>query len=89
MIRTIVVEAERIAQPGDGDRLLGFREDGECVLGHVLLHTRREDTLQSPYTGIVIGGVVFVVLGISLVEVKLTLGRIVETVLLCELDEVL
>ena len=83
------MEAECIAQTGDGDRLLGFCKDGERVLRHILLHGRREDTLQSPYARIVIGGIVFVVLGISLVEVELALGRVIQTVLLCELDEVL
>ena len=89
MVRAVVVEAERIAQTRDGDRLLGFSKDGERVFGHILLHAWGEDSLQSPYTWIVIGGIVFVVLGVSLVEVELALGRIIQTVLLCELDEIL
>ena len=82
------MEAEGAAEVGDAYLMVGLSKDRECVLRHIVLDVGREDALKSPYTRVVVGRISDVVLRVSLVEVELSLGRVVESVLCGELNEV-
>ena len=88
VLRTIVVEAEELAQACNGDGLGGLGEDGEGVLRHVILDRRAELALQPPHAWIVVRGVEFDIAYVGSVEVKFALGWVVEPVLDGELNEV-
>ena len=88
VLGTLVMETECTSYVVEAQRLGGFGKYRECVACHVVLYLRAKHRLQSPYAGIVVGGVELYVAGISFVEVELSFGGVVQSVLAGKLYQV-
>ena len=89
VIRTVIMETESLSQFRDIDMSTVRNSiDREVIDVHVLLHRRREELLQAPYTCIVIGMVSNIILRVCLMEIEFLLW-IPQTIFLREAQEIL